>query len=157
MAKHLARTEHSTNGSCVVVIVKTVRIAHQVLFEYKLPFSLMLLLFSPSLLPPLVLDHAGDGTCPLPLHGKPSLPPDSGFSELLKHLLLGTWSSAFDHRLTPKSCKLMPAGPSRSGQEECCGGKDRSPLLRFLFLRPAPILWPFPASPVTFATSALFY
>lgn len=49
------------NESCVVVIVKTVWIAQQVLSEYKLPLSLMLSLFSPSLLlPPLVLDPAGD-------------------------------------------------------------------------------------------------
>ena len=49
------------NESCVAVIVKTMRITQQVLSEYKLPLSLMLSLFSPSLLlPPLVLDHAGD-------------------------------------------------------------------------------------------------
>ena len=49
------------NESCVVVIVETVRIAQQVLSEYKLPLSLMLSLLSPSLLfPPLVLDPAGD-------------------------------------------------------------------------------------------------
>ena len=61
ISKHLPRTEHSMNESCVVVIVKTVWIAQQVLSEYKLPLSLMLSLFSPSLLlPPLVLDPAGE-------------------------------------------------------------------------------------------------
>ena len=29
-------------------------------------------------------------------------------------------------------------------------------MVKFLFLRPAPVLGPFPASPVTFATSVLF-
>lgn len=39
----------------------------------------------------------------------PSSSLGPGVSELLKHLLLGTWSSAFDHGLTPKSYKVIDA------------------------------------------------